>query len=253
MRGTPKSAVLYAEDFFEPIEGRRLSMRIAEQLQKAIVSGALPEGDRLPPERELAMRFQASRSSVQQAIHILELMGLVVIRRGTDGGAFVTKPDLMKVSRIMQSMLQASRFDAAAVYQARLLIEPAIAELAAHVATPEDIATLRASIDVTRKPLARGDPYPHVGRNFHYLLACATGSELLTILLSALLGLEQAAQVRHRPASGHRRVHAHDRIVDAIERRDGEAARRHVAEHLQEMLESVTKDTLQQKSRKERR
>ncbi len=244
-----KSAVLRAEDFFEPIEGRRLSTRIAEQLHKAIVSGALPEGDRLPPERELALRFQASRTSVQQAIHTLEVMGLVEVRRGANGGAFVTKPDFVKVSAMMQSMLRANRFDADEIYRARLLIEPGIAELAARMATPEDIAALRASIDVTRKPLTRGEPYPHVGRNFHYLLACAAGSELLTILLSSLLGLEQAAQVRHRPASGQRRVHAHDRIVDAIERRDGKAARRHAAEHLQDLLEGITKDAQKKGSR----
>jgi GntR family transcriptional repressor for pyruvate dehydrogenase complex len=247
------SVALRTETPFKPIEGRRLSVLVAEQLQKAIISGALPEGDRLPPERELAERFQASRTSVQQAVHTLELMGLVTIRRGSNGGAFVTKPDFIKVSNMMQAMLCANQFDLVELYQARLVIEPGIAEIAARVATPEDVATLRASINATRNPIIRSGSHPHIGRNFHYLLACATGSELLVMLASSLLGLAQAARVPHRPSSGHHRAHSHDCIVDAIERRDGEAARRYTAEHLMDLLKSATKGTSKNRTNKARR
>lgn len=251
-RVSGSSTAVDTEALFEPIDVRRRSTLIAEQLQKVIVSGALRDGERLPPERELAARFQASRTSVQQAVHILEAMGLVTIKRGSNGGAFVTKPDFIKVSTIMQAMLRANKFELAELYQARLVIEPGIAEIAAHNATSEDIATLRASVNATRKPIAHGDPYPHIGRNFHYLLACATGSELLVMFMSSLLGVAQAARVRHQPASGHSRVHSHDCIIDAIERKDGEAARRHTTEHLRELLESATKKSTRAVANKER-
>ena len=248
-----KSAALQADALFEPVGGRRLSSLIAEQLQRAIISGAIAEGERLPPERELAARFQASRTSVQQAVHMLELMGLVSIKRGSNGGAFVTKPDFVQVSGMMQAMLRVNRFDLAELYQARLVIEPGIAEVAARVATPEDVAALRASIDATRNPMARGDAYPHIGRNFHYLLACATGSELLVMLASSLLGVGQAARVRHRPSSAHHRVHSHELIVDAIERRDGETAKRLTAEHLMDLLDGATKASPQRRTGKAKR
>jgi DNA-binding FadR family transcriptional regulator len=234
------AASLARVDLFEPVKGRRLSLLIAEQLQKAIFGGALPEGGRLPPERELAERFQASRTSVQEAIHMLELMGLISIRRGSSGGAFVTRPDFAKASGMLQAMLTARQFDMAELYQARLLIEPGIAEIAARVATPEDILALRAALNSGRDKTKRGERNS-IGRNFHYLLACATGNELLVMLVSSLLGVAQTANVRHRLSSAHTREHAHERIVDAIERRDGETARRVASEHLTQMLQDVTK------------
>jgi GntR family transcriptional repressor for pyruvate dehydrogenase complex len=246
----PAEIASRADGLFEPVKGSRLSVLIADQLHKAIVSGALAAGTRLPPERELAARFEASRTSVQHAVHMLELMGLVTIKRGSTGGAFVTKPDFVKVSRMLQSMFQANQFNAAEIIQARLLIEPGIAEIAARKATEDDVAALRDAIDSVRKPISRGGPYPHTGRNFHYLLACATGSELLIMLLTSLLGIEQAARaVRSRPRPAQHRVSWHERIVDAIERRDANAARRLTAEHLEEMLEGVTEESATRRGR----
>jgi GntR family transcriptional regulator, transcriptional repressor for pyruvate dehydrogenase complex len=224
---------------FQPIRGHRLSAQIAEQLQLAIFSGAIVEGERLPPERELVERFGASRASVQEAVHQLELQGLVTIRRGSNGGAFVTKPDFAKVTTMLQTMIRANRFDVAALYQARLLIEPGVAEIAARVAGAENVAALRGAIASSKLRFDRGERTHPVSHHFHYLLARAAGSDLLVMLVSSLLSVREAQRILRRPSSDRIRICAHEAIVYAIERGDAEAAKRATTDHLMQLLDEI--------------
>jgi GntR family transcriptional repressor for pyruvate dehydrogenase complex len=225
----------------EPIKGQRLSSLIVDQLKKAILSGAIAEGSRLPPEKELIARFQASRSSVLEALHILEADGLVSIRRGAAGGAFAAKPDFTRFGDVLGRFTQGSPTDLRDIYQARLLIEPAIAEIAAAHATKEDVATLRACIELHRQ--APSDRFVAAGRNFHYLLASMTGNQVLVMLVSSLLAAAQKARAQQPLTSRRRRLMAHEKIVDAIEQRDGKSARSHFEAHLGRLLREVIRET----------
>ncbi|HEX6511658.1 MAG TPA: GntR family transcriptional regulator, partial [Chloroflexota bacterium] len=80
-------------NLFRSVRTRRVSEQIEQQLAAAIFAGKLKPGDRLPPERELVERFEASRASVREATRALELAGLITIRPGAGGGAYVTTPD----------------------------------------------------------------------------------------------------------------------------------------------------------------
>src|SRR5581483_8960071 len=131
---------LVADELFTSVRSRRVSDQIAEQLQAAIFAGKLKPGDRLPPERELVERFEASRASVREATRALELTGLIAVRPGAGGGAYVTVPNFDLLANALRTMLRANRFDASDLYQARLLLEPGIAEIAARLAEPEDVA-----------------------------------------------------------------------------------------------------------------
>jgi GntR family transcriptional repressor for pyruvate dehydrogenase complex len=222
---------------FEPVRGQRLSTMIVEQLQSAIFSGAIAEGSRLPPERELMARFEASRASVQEAVHILERTGLVVIRRGAAGGAFVTRPDFVRIGSMLKLMLQANRFALGELYEARLLIEPGGAEIAARLATTDDISNLRASIQFHRE-IPADMPSP-IGRNFHYLLACITANPLISMLVSSLLGVAQAYRLQQPLATRSERLRAHEQITDAIEARDGVLARQVLENHLRRLLQQA--------------
>src|SRR5947209_2854471 len=74
---------------FEPIRTRRIFEEICERIRQQLVSGELRPGDRLPPERELARMFAVSRTAVREALRSLEIAGLIELRKGTKGGAFV--------------------------------------------------------------------------------------------------------------------------------------------------------------------
>lgn len=220
---------------FQPARGHRLSTQIAEQLQTAIFSGAIPEGARLPHERELVERFEASRASVQEAIHLLESQGLVTIRRGSNGGAFVSKPDFAKVTTTLQRIIQANRFDTE-LYQARQLIEPEIAAIAASAASADHIAALKGAVEASKQAFERSEEAYPLSRNFHFLIARATGNDLLLMLVSSLLSVRESRLLSLQSAARNERICAHAEIVDAIERRDAEAAKRITAAHLQQLV-----------------
>src|SRR5918912_2930273 len=90
---------------FAPIAVARASSAIAEQIRTAIVTGQLGEGDRLPPERELAEQFGVSRVTIRDALRGLEAMGLLNVRVGARGGAFVTVPSGALVGQAISDMM----------------------------------------------------------------------------------------------------------------------------------------------------
>src|SRR5262245_7819270 len=78
---------------FTKVRVGRVSEEVVKQVQEAIFSGELKPGDRLPPERELAEQFGLSRMSVRDALRTLESSGLVKIKVGSSGGAFIREPN----------------------------------------------------------------------------------------------------------------------------------------------------------------
>ena len=78
---------------FQRVRVGKVSEEVVKQVQEAIFGGLLEPGDRLPPERELAEQFGLSRMSVRLALHTLESSGLVEIRVGSSGGAFIREPN----------------------------------------------------------------------------------------------------------------------------------------------------------------
>ncbi|MBV9121103.1 MAG: FadR family transcriptional regulator [Chloroflexi bacterium] len=232
-----------AEDItFRSVRTRRISEQIAEQLQSAIFAGKLKPGDRLPPERELVERFEASRASIREATRSLELAGLVTIRPGAGGGAYVTTPDFDVVANVLRTLLLTNQFDLRELYQARLLLEPGIAEIAAETAGDDDIALLEESLQEGRELLTQRAGTAPASYNFHFLLAKAAKSNLLLMLISSLLDLlhrsdqQEGAPTDHSPHI----VESHEAIVEAIRRRDPAAARRATEEHLLDLQRQIT-------------
>jgi len=236
-------AVKARNDMFRSVRSRRISEQIVEQLEAAIFAGALKPGDRLPSERELVEQFEASRATVREAVRTLELNGLVSIRAGAGGGAYVSAPRFDVLANALRTMLQAGRFELAELYQARLLLEPGVAEIAAEVADAEDIALLRASLQEGLEALAHRQQTAPASYNFHFLLAKAAKSNLLLMLISSLMDLVHKSDQtpEARPHLSPPIVRAHEAIVDAIERHDGAEARRLTTDHLLQVQSQVIK------------
>src|ERR687883_979020 len=105
---------------FAPVSVARASTSIADQIRQAIVTGRLNEGERLPPERELAEQFGVSRVTVRDALRGLEAMGLIEVRVGARGGAFVTVPSGSLVGQTMSDMMLMSAVTPDEIVEARL-------------------------------------------------------------------------------------------------------------------------------------
>src|SRR3954463_12643447 len=112
-----------SEPLFAPIAVARASSAITEQIRAAIVTGRVKQGDRLSPERELAEQFGVSRVTVRDALRSLEAMGLVEVKVGARGGAFVTAPTGSKVAQTMSDMMMMSATTPEEIVEARLIVE----------------------------------------------------------------------------------------------------------------------------------
>src|ERR671933_2144052 len=129
-------------DLFAPIAIARASSSIADQIRQAIVTGRLAEGERLPPERELAEQFNVSRVTVRDALRALEAMGLIEVRVGARGGAFVTAPTGSVVAQTMSDMMMMSAITPEDVVEARLIVELGTVTLACARADEDDLRAL---------------------------------------------------------------------------------------------------------------
>ena len=224
---------------FEPMPTARTSAAIVGQLRNLIRSGRLPVGSRLPAERELCERLGVSRLSVREALRALEASGLVEIRLGSHGGAFVTAPTTGSAGQGITDLLSVSGFSAANVTEARILFElGVILPLAAERADATDLRDLRALCDDEERARNQGTYSVAVSFGFHLRLAVAAHNPAVTMIMESfreaiLMSMREAHHEGNQGAQEHRGV------VDAIERRDATSARRILGSHLRRTADAV--------------
>jgi GntR family transcriptional regulator, transcriptional repressor for pyruvate dehydrogenase complex len=223
------------QHLFEPVATSRISSAIVDQIRELIGSGRLGVGDRLPSERELAEQFGVSRVTVRDALRSLEAVGLLRIKVGANGGAFLRAPSSADAGRGISDMLLMAHLSPDDVAEARLVLELNTVMLAVRRAEPEDIQALRAICERSASLVSRGEYDIHLSWDFHERLAAATHNPALEMIHHAFRGPLSLARARARePASvSHRRtVEEHTELVDALEARDAERARTILAHHL---------------------
>jgi GntR family transcriptional repressor for pyruvate dehydrogenase complex len=219
---------------FAPVSVARASSSIADQIRQAIVTGRLAEGERLPPERELAEQFGVSRVTVRDALRALEAMGLIEVRVGARGGAFVTAPTGSIVGQTMSDMMMMSAVTPEDIVEARLVVELGTVTLACSRATEEDLAALGELAERSIKSLASKTYTRELSWDFHALVAKAAHNAAIEGLTSSFRSSLSMHPIRTREgAKAHAlSVEEHERILSAIELRDGAGARREMATHL---------------------
>src|SRR5207244_13457221 len=116
---------------FTPIRQARASGEIVSQIERAIFDGDLRTGDRLESERELAERFSVSRITVRDALRVLEARGLVHVKVGASGGAFVSETNVDQVAESISTMIMLRRMTLSGVAEAGTVVETATSEPAA--------------------------------------------------------------------------------------------------------------------------
>lgn len=178
-----------SESMFRPLRKQRYSDQIAELIQKKILEDSLEIGTSLPSEKDMATEFGVSRSVIREALRILEMSGLVDIRKGPTGGIFVTNVYHEPIKRSLSNMIISGEITIEHLFDARMLIEPRIAREAALHARREDLRKLR---DLFNDSQAHIDDPVHLKQNnlrFHLLLARASGNPVLSLLLESVIEL----------------------------------------------------------------
>lgn len=222
---------------FDPIRRRRLSDQVSAQIQGRIASGELRSGDKLPPERELAESFGVSRGAVREALRNLERSGLVALQAGARGGAFIGQGDPSLIGDSFRNLYQLGSVSLDELTEARLWLASTVVRIACTRATAEDLAGLTANVDEAERLLAAGryDDKIDVHIEFHNLLARTTRNAVMVMLMGALM--EVMRDFAHA-AGGERNdltIRARRRLLDALGRRDADAAVAAMTDHLESL------------------
>jgi GntR family transcriptional repressor for pyruvate dehydrogenase complex len=212
---------------------------IVDQIQELIAAGRIKPGDRLPPERELAELFKASRNSVRDAIRVLEQMGLIESRQGD--GTYVRSVSAEELAEPLALMLLQSRTQMRELWEVRRVLEPALAGFAAARITDEELDELDMVLETQRRKVEAGFIPLEEDTAFHNGIAEAARNTVMLRALDTLVDLlrqsrERSLQQHDRPAyslAGHRR------ILAALHRRDPEGARSEMLRHLHDIEERV--------------
>lgn len=223
------------------IKKQKLADIVLDRLFEMFQLGEFPPGEKLPAERDLSIRFGVSRASLRDAIRQLELLGYLEVRQG--GGTFVRVPNGQTLTKPFQSLLSSQPHLADDLVEFRFLLEPEVAAFAAKHCTGEDAAQLRDSLAKQHQLVQEGKRLAAEDVRFHHLIArCSKNVTVLHVLdtLQALLD-----DLRARLLTGDQPKLAllqHGNIADAIIRHDAHAARAHMTEHLEAVMNSVRRE-----------
>jgi GntR family transcriptional regulator, transcriptional repressor for pyruvate dehydrogenase complex len=210
------------------VDRRSLPEQVATRLHEQIAGGIYPGGSRLPHQRDLAASFGVSTAVAREALALLAAGGLIRSRSGQ--GTFVTDQPDASLRFPIWVREPTGPAEVAETIEARIVLERAIAGFAAQRHTSEDIERLREILDDMRAAGDDADAFTETDLALHLALAAAARNRVLAGALAALrrmlretimVGVRSAIETDWMPAL----VQSHVRLVDAVEARDGSAAR----------------------------
>jgi GntR family transcriptional repressor for pyruvate dehydrogenase complex len=219
------------------------------RFQQLLSDGVLSPGTKLPSERELAANFGVARSSLRQALKVLEIMGVITQKVGD--GSYLNKDASSVLAVPMEFLFLLDDTSLQELTEMRLMMEPALAAKAAERANTQHIALLRQSIvDLGH---SKQDRVRLVASDilFHRAIFQASGNRLAgrlfhTIhraMLNMIMVTSQLVDLEHT-------LHFHQPILEAIEQRNSELAARLMTDHLNDARDLLLNSRNQEKSRK---
>jgi DNA-binding FadR family transcriptional regulator len=216
---------------------KRLYQSVLKKMLELIDGNVFPAGGRLPPERELAEKFNVSRPTIREATIALETLGRVQVKTGS--GVYV----LERKAFSSNGLDRISPFE---LTESRALVEGEAVALAANLITPEELAELEESLHEMAEENKTGDlATGDADEKFHRVIAHATRNSMLVSIIEHLWYVRNNAPQVFRAykgiceMDGATRVEEHREIYDALVNRDAGAARAAMHEHFARILNKL--------------
>lgn len=160
---------------------------IVNQIQKAISSGKLKPGDRLPPERALQLVFGVSRASIREAMRVLEGQGLIVVKTGSiNGGAFVNEASDKHMVETLRNLMLLEQIGEGELFEFRAALEGAAAKWAAQRATEADLAKMATALQSLAQFEEDWEAYWAADMAFHEAIAEASKNKVSLVVLKGI-------------------------------------------------------------------
>ena len=226
---------------FKPIVAHPAYRQVADRIAEAILAGELPAGEPLPNERDLSRQFGVSRTTIREALRVLQARGLVVssgsrtrpllavgVAEGASGPLREALIHLLRLRRVRLEDL----------VELRIAVETAAVERAAGGADPDHLREARAALERMRRPGVDVEDFDQQDVRFHLALVGASGNRAMHLVMLAVRDsiahhLRQALGTLPRPVDAlHRLAGEHQAILQAVEAGEGARARRLVRQHI---------------------
>ncbi len=223
-----------------------VTARLISAFKRLISSGDLSPGSRLPAERELAVSFGVSRSSLRQALKVLEIMGVISQRVGD--GTYLNAAAPAILSEPMEFLILLDGISFHELMEARRIVEPELAARAAMRATPEDVAELvavHAAMEAHRSDSVR---FVEADLKFHQTIFRISGNRVCGMMFTVVHhSVHKLMELTSSLVNPEHTLGLHRRIIVAIRKGDGEGAKQRMIEHLDDAAGLLARTTAKQK------
>lgn len=211
---------------FAPIAPQRAFEDIAAQIRQLVATGKLKPGDRLPAERDLSAKFNVSRNTLREALRALELSGMIELRKGASGGAFVLPGNSDVVVNGLRDLYHLGAITPEHLTEARIWLSEIVVRVACERMTEEDLQALEANIDAAARAQKAGDfeERARVHSRFHNLLAASTRNPIIEITMEAVMEVMLKFIERIGPSDNPYTLPSRRRLVKHLRARDSDAA-----------------------------
>jgi DNA-binding FadR family transcriptional regulator len=221
------------------VNRRNLSEQIADHLEQEILSPKYDLNDKLPSEQALSEEYQVSRPVIREALKLLTERGLVIQKNGN--GAFVSKPDVKSIYKSFSRIISMDKIDSIEIHPIRLALEVESAGLASQNFKDDDVEELETILTKTENLNLSIMDRVKLDREFHTLIAKASGNRLLYMFISILMSLLNNYLAKGVVIQGgiEDGINRHRILLNAVKSRDSKIARKAMLDHLTQSKRNV--------------
>lgn len=228
------------------LKPKKAPQQIITKIRSAILTEKLTEGERLPTEPELMRHFGVSRQTIREALCALESMGLLTVRAGLHGGAYVRTVDAGTAQAGLSNFLFGKDFSINNITEVRLALEPYAARVAAVQMNDAAKKDLRALVVKCREAIARQEDIGKLRRSevaFHELIMAATENPILMLLhqFSEHLLWNVKTKLKTQSEFSLQVLAAHEKILAAIEESDADKAEQYMRDDILQVEQSLVR------------
>ena len=227
-----------------PARARKAAVAIAQSIVDEITDRGHPPGTKLPAEHEMVSRFGVGRATLRESLRFLELNGIIMLKPGPSGGPIVMAPDARNLAGILGLFLQLHPTPFSVVVEAREILEPITARMAAGRVGQETLRVLQSSIEGMVRYIDDEEAFLIENERFHEAVATASGNTLFSLLISSMHLITDGMQIGVTYPLKRRRavLKAHEAIYDAIAAGDPNAAEESMRQHMGEFRRYVERN-----------
>jgi len=236
---------------FNNIKEKRIFERIVDEIKNAIQTDKLRPGDKLPSETEMAKIFGVSRVTVREALRILEISGLILIKQGAKGGGFIKPGALQKLKESISDHLKVGNITIDQLAEARYWIESIVMDIVCQKAREKDFDLLSKSVKRAEQFYREGKERDRIDENwnFHIMLVKITGNKILIDTVISIIEMMRYMMLKIKTDRKitENALNAHKEIVNLLKSGKLEKAKAVNITHIQDLNNRLTKRYLQAK------